>query len=88
MKKVPLGEEIVRDDVVLFSESNSRFIVEVDASKKKEFKTEMQGVSFSEIGNVGSGKSLVINGLNGNKILDEPIDELKRAWKKTDEEVG
>lgn len=83
LKKVSLGEEIVRDDVVLFSESNSRFIVEVEASKKEEFETEMHGVSFTEIGHVGSGKSLVINGLNGNKILDEPLDELKRAWKKT-----
>ncbi|MCR4335207.1 MAG: phosphoribosylformylglycinamidine synthase subunit PurL [archaeon] len=82
LKKVPLGEKIIQDDFVLFSESNSRFIVEVDAGNTKEFEEAMQGTAFAEIGNI-CGKSLVVNSLNGNKVLQEGIDDLKRAWKKT-----
>jgi len=82
LKKVPLGKEIVQEDFVLFSESNSRFIVEVDTGKKKEFEQAMNGTTFAEIGNI-CGKSLVVNGLKGNKVLQEGIDDLKRAWKKT-----
>jgi len=83
LKKVPLGEEIKRNDLVLFSESNTRFIVEVEAGKKNEFEKELEGLAFAEVGTVGSGKTLTINGLTGEKIVGEDIEELKRAWKKT-----
>ena len=83
LEKIPLGEKIERNDVVLFSESNSRIIVEIDASKKNEFEKQMQGVAFAEIGTVTTGKALVVNGLNGKIIINEPIENLKKAWKKT-----
>ena len=80
--KMPMGEKIRRDDFILFSESNTRFIVEVEAERRKEFEGAMKGTAFAEIGRV-AGNTLEIKGLAGNIIVNEGIDALKRAWKGT-----
>ncbi len=72
-----------RNDKILFSESNSRFLVEVDKGKQKEFEKIMEGNSFARIGEVTEVKRLVIIGLKGNPIVEEDINELKKVWKST-----
>jgi len=49
LKNVPLAESIERDDFILFSESNSRFLVEVAPADKEEFEKMMSGVAFAEM---------------------------------------
>ena len=82
LKKVPF-EGTIRNDKILFSESNSRIIVEVSAKKKKEFEEAMKGCVFSEIGHVSAGKNLAINGVEGKILIQEDSETLKRTWKKT-----
>ncbi len=72
-----------RNDKILFSESNSRFLVEVDKGKQKEFEKIIEGNSFARIGEVTEVKRLVIIGLKGNPIVEEDINELKKVWKST-----
>ncbi|MFH1586223.1 MAG: phosphoribosylformylglycinamidine synthase subunit PurL [Candidatus Diapherotrites archaeon] len=81
--KVLKGEEIDSDAVLLFSESNSRLVVEVNAKKKEEFEELMKEREISEIGIVKSGNELVIKGLDGKEIVKENLNELKESWKKT-----
>jgi phosphoribosylformylglycinamidine synthase len=81
-KKIPLGEKIERADYVLFSESNSRFIIEVSPKNKKNFEKRMRGCAYAEIGKVVAGKKLSITH-NGKKVIDSDIDKLKKAWKET-----
>ncbi len=81
LRKVRLGEKMARDDFILFSESNSRFIVEVGAAKKREFEKAMKGIAISEIGAVTKNKKLSVTGLGGKRIMDEGISGLKGAWK-------
>ncbi|HLC36133.1 MAG TPA: phosphoribosylformylglycinamidine synthase subunit PurL [archaeon] len=82
LRKVPLGEKIERNDFILFSESNSRFIAEVDKSRQKEFEELMKGNSFALIGSVNNSKKLLIKA--GEKILvNSDVLELKKTWKKT-----
>ena len=78
-----LSASYLRNDLILFCESNSRFLVEVDSQKKKEFEKAMQGVAFTEIGRVTSGKNLVVNAAAGAKLFEENIEELKKSWKRT-----
>ena len=47
-ESVPLGEKIDRDDFILFSESNSRFLVEVAPENKAAFEKMMKGVVFAQ----------------------------------------
>ncbi len=80
LDKVPLAEPIGRDDHLLFSESNSRFLVEVAPPDKAAFEKLLAGVKFAEIGEVTAGDKLEINGLKGQKILSAKIADLKEAW--------
>jgi len=82
LKNVPLGEEIKRDDFILFSESNTRFIVEVPKKYKAKFETALKGIPFGLIGKVEKGKTFSVKGVSGKEIIRANIDELKEAWQK------
>ncbi|MBE9512481.1 MAG: phosphoribosylformylglycinamidine synthase subunit PurL [Chloroflexi bacterium] len=82
LKPVPLGEPVARDDFILFSESNSRFLVEVAPESEDEFLEIMKGISLATIGQVTGSGVLEIYGLNGQRILHKSLGELKEAWQK------
>jgi len=82
LKSVPLGEPIDRDDFILLSESNTRFLVEVASQNKTEFEGIMKGITESVIGQVTDGEMLEIYGLDGRKVVDTAIQELKDAWQR------
>ena len=60
LKNVPLAESMERDDFILFSESNTRFLVEVAPEDKKDFENALAGVDFAEIGRVTKDKKLEV----------------------------
>jgi phosphoribosylformylglycinamidine synthase II len=82
LNNVPLGEAMERDDYILFSESNSRFLVEVALGDRQSFEKAMVGNEFAQIGRVTEDRKLVIKGKNSKVVLTAPIDELKEAWQK------
>jgi phosphoribosylformylglycinamidine synthase II len=82
LDKVPLGEPIARDDSILFSESNTRFLVEVAPEDKGRFEKAMAGVDCAEIGRVTADDKFEVNGIKGEKIVSLPLRELKEAWQK------
>jgi phosphoribosylformylglycinamidine synthase len=82
LKSVPVSEKINRDDFILFSESNSRFIVEVAPENKEKFEKTLKGVIFANIGTTNDTEKLEITGSNGKKIISELIGDLKEAWQK------
>jgi len=79
-KEAPCEDK--RDDIILFSESNTRFVAEVRKGDKKKFEDLMKGAPLGLIGKVSSKKYLRIYGVRGNKIIDAGIDKLKEAWQK------
>ena len=81
LKDVPLGEYMDRDDFILFSESNSRFLAEVAPENRDEFEQIMGNSSFAGIGQVTDSEILEIYGLEGRKIVATPVGELKEAFK-------
>ncbi len=80
--QVPVGEAMSRDDYILFSESNTRFLVEIAPDHKQQFQDMMDGVDFAAIGVVTSRDKLEVYGLNGEIVLSALIAELKEAWQK------
>ena len=82
LKSVPLEESIDRDDFILFSESNTRFLVEVAPKNGAEFEKMMEGIKLAAIGRVTDAETLEIYGLNGRKVVDTSIQELKDAWQR------
>lgn len=80
LDKVPTGEELPFDDFCLFSESNSRFLVEVDLKNQNAFEKHMEGESIGYIGNTTDSNEFVVYGIKGNRIVETTIDNLKTAW--------
>jgi len=72
----------IRNDVVLFSESNTRFIVEVKKKHKNRFENAMKGVPIGLIGCVSNKRDFKVYGADGKKIVDVGIDRLKEAWQR------
>ncbi len=73
-------EQLRSDTVMLFSESNSRFLVEVDRKQADRFERMLSAVPCSNIGATDGSKILAITGLDGEIILESAVDELKDAW--------
>jgi phosphoribosylformylglycinamidine synthase len=81
LARVP-SSAIGRDDTLLFSESQSRFVVTIPPPAQEAFETLMEGVAFSHVGTVLSEGLLKIDGMRGNRIVEEDIGALKAAWQK------
>jgi phosphoribosylformylglycinamidine synthase len=79
---VPVSEKITRNDFILFSESNSRFIVEVAPENKDKFEKTLKGVTYGNIGTTNDTGKFEVTGSNGKKIISETIGDLKEAWQK------
>ena len=82
LEDVPLGEPVARDDFILFSESNSRFLAEVAPESKAEFDEIMSGTGFGVIGRVSDAEMLEVYALNGGKVVAASVGEEKRAWQR------
>jgi phosphoribosylformylglycinamidine synthase len=74
------------DYEALFSESPTRFLVEVDKAKKDQFEKVFGKVSIGLVGCVLDDKSLVVYGKDGKEIIEQPIADLKASWLKTFDE--
>ena len=82
LKSVPLGGPIERDDFILFSESNSRFLVEVAPENRDEFEEIMKGTSLAAIGQVTDTEVLEVHSPDERQVLAKSLGELKEAWQK------
>jgi len=82
LQKVPI-KNADRNDFILFSESNSRFLVEVSQKSKGEFEALMRGKVYAEIGKVTKTSRLCIYGLNGEIVVDASLTDLLASWKQT-----
>jgi phosphoribosylformylglycinamidine synthase len=63
----------------LFSESNSRFLVEVHGDRVPDFEAALSGVPIVQIGQTNDGDRLTITA-DGLRVIDTRVDELKQAW--------
>ncbi len=73
----------LRSDFKLFSESNTRWVVEVEKEKRKTFEKTLKEnkTPFVKIGEIKSDKIVIED--NGKKIIDQKISNLRDIWKNT-----
>ncbi|MCW4006780.1 MAG: phosphoribosylformylglycinamidine synthase subunit PurL [Candidatus Bathyarchaeota archaeon] len=76
-------DKISRDDFLLFSESNSRFLVEVAPQNQADFEKIMKNTPHAPIGKVTQTPRIVIAGLQGKTVVDVSVADLRAAWKQT-----
>ncbi|MCX6776262.1 MAG: phosphoribosylformylglycinamidine synthase subunit PurL [Candidatus Micrarchaeota archaeon] len=70
-----------RGDFLLFSESNSRFLVEVAPSKQRSFERLMKGAPFCKIGRTTKLKEFVIE-KGGKVLIAEQLEKLRKTWQE------
>lgn len=81
LAQVP-AEGDLPDDVLLFSESPTRLLVEVAPDHAEAFEQALQGLPHASIGYVTAEPSLAIS-RGGVPVFHAPISELKAAWQRT-----
>ena len=72
-----------RNDHLLFSESNSRLLLEVSEDKRKDFEAIVKGRICAQIGKTNNDARLCIHGLKDKIIVDSSISDLRSNWKKS-----
>lgn len=74
------GPHLPADPVVaLFSESNTRWVVEVAAGREAAFESLLAGLPWTRLGTVSSGDRVEIR-LGGASLVSSSWSDLKSAW--------
>ena len=68
--------------VLLFSESATRFLIEVEPAKASHFETTLTGLPLSRVGQVTSSGRVQIAASGEEPVIDASLAELKAAWLK------
>jgi len=83
LRGLPRSKDCWRTDSQLFSESNSRYIIEVEPEDYDAFAKLMLNLPFGQIGKITEEKTLIIKADDGKTVIESDIDSLKQAWQKT-----
>jgi len=83
LRNVSRTKNVSRNDHILFSESNSRFLVEVSERRRADFEALMRKNAFSLVGKVRKEGYLAVDDLNNRRVVNASLAELRRAWKGT-----
>ncbi len=83
LRGLPRTRDCVRVDSQLFSESNSRYVVEVEPEKYDAFAKLMLNLPFGQIGKVSGDERLVVKSEEGRQVINAEIASLKQAWQRT-----
>jgi phosphoribosylformylglycinamidine synthase len=81
LKQLPYKGKQRREDVMLFAESNSRFIVEVAPAHEKALAKIFKGIPMARVGTVEEGPELMVYGLDDQPVINARVDRLKEIWK-------
>jgi phosphoribosylformylglycinamidine synthase len=81
LRKAP-ASSIDRSDVLLFSESQSRFVVTVHPENQAAFEDLLKGNVFAEVGKMTEGRILRVLGLGEKVVVQADIFDLKEAWQR------
>ncbi|MBF0279570.1 MAG: phosphoribosylformylglycinamidine synthase subunit PurS [SAR324 cluster bacterium] len=76
------GKSAIRIDKLLFSESQSRFVVTVSSQNSEKFENLFTGNACYYLGDVVENPQLMIK-RNGESIVNETIWDLKESWQST-----
>lgn len=82
VSKVP-AEGNVEMNEILFSESNSRFIVEVEPKNKSLFEKMMKNQRFGLLGKVANKNIFIVKDSKGKALVKDKVEKLRDSWRST-----
>ncbi len=75
--KVDFDVGSLRPDLYLFSESNTRWLIEVPPGRESDVEGVFDGIALRKVGEVG-GSALIVN--VGPKSINLSVSEMREAW--------
>jgi phosphoribosylformylglycinamidine synthase II len=82
LSAVPREAELEDSARILFSESLTRFLVEVPRTRAARFEKLLKGLPCAPLGEVTRKPQLAVRGLNGKVVVKADCEALRKAWKK------
>ena len=82
LDEIPVSKDVTRNDQILFSESTTRFIVEIEPKNFGAFARLCRDIRFGEIGKVTQESRLMIKDGQNKPVIDADIAQLKETWLK------
>ncbi|MHC4881495.1 MAG: phosphoribosylformylglycinamidine synthase subunit PurL [Planctomycetota bacterium] len=82
LRGLPVSDDCVKTEAMLFSESNSRYLVEVQPENFDAFAKLMLNTPFGQVGEVISDKKLVVCDKSQKTVIDADLESLKNAWQQ------
>jgi len=79
---VPREEGLEDSAKILFSESLTRFLVEVPRARAARFEKLLKGLPCARIGEVTRKAQLVVRGVGGKTVIKADCEAMRKAWKK------
>ncbi|MGA2172185.1 MAG: phosphoribosylformylglycinamidine synthase subunit PurL [Sedimentisphaerales bacterium] len=83
LRGLPKSKDCMSTDAQLFSESNSRYIIEVEPEKYDSLAKLMLNLPFGQIAKVTAAGKLIVKDQKGRTVINAEINSLKQAWQKT-----
>ena len=68
-------------EVLLFSESNTRFLVEIPPQHRDQFEAAFADLPVVRLGTVSGHSRLTVTDSTHGTLIDSPLSELRHAWK-------
>lgn len=82
LRGLPASDDCVKTEAMLFSESNSRYLVEIEPQNFDAFAKLMLNIPFGQVGEVVEEKKLRIHDVSQKTVIDAELETLKAAWQK------
>ncbi|MAG55565.1 MAG: phosphoribosylformylglycinamidine synthase subunit PurL [Planctomycetes bacterium] len=81
LRRLPKSSDDLWDTASLFSESLSRFLVEVTPEQTEEFERALDGLPAAAVGETLPAPELVMMGTNGATLIELSATVLEDAWR-------
>jgi len=82
LTSVPSTDDARANHILLFSESPTRYLLEVAESQLADLKHTLGDIPMSDIGELTRDPKLIVQSLDGSVLMDESIDALLNSWLK------
>ena len=82
LRDIPCEESAAVDAILLFSESPSRFVIEVKAEHLVPLTDIFAGLPLGKLGTVTESMRLTVTALDVSNVIDSPLTNLKTAWQE------
>jgi len=77
---VPCAEDADGDDVLLFAESATRFVLEIEPGNFEKVAAALKGLRFGVLGLVTERPHLKVRSIKAGYVMDEAVGALKASW--------